>query len=147
MGRDVGGLERDGVTFDLRHHRIVEANGRLDPVPQLLLAVREVGRRHDCPSVHRDIALRRNLHLVDGLTERRAEGDAVLVAGTLAIGAEMSGRRDANHSLSCSLMRSHGGLPSTASNPPFQPVSGFSASAAFWDGRNTSGNAKCQWKK
>ena len=86
MGRDVGGLERSSVTFDLGRHRIVEANGRLDPIPQLLLAVGKIGRRHDCPPVHRDIALRRNLHLVDGFTERRPQRDAVFVAGALAIG-------------------------------------------------------------
>lgn len=34
----------------------------------------------------------------------------------------ISGRRLANHSFSWSLTRSHGGLPSTTSNPPFHPV-------------------------
>ena len=43
----------------------------------------------------------------------------------------MSGRDTANHSFSCNFTRSHGGLPSITSKPPFQPVVLVGGALAF----------------
>ena len=50
-----------------------------------------------------------------------------------------SRRRTANHSTCCSLTRSHGGLPITASNPP--------VGAGLFRSVQTPGNAACQLRK
>ena len=57
----------------------------------------------------------------------------------------MSGFRAANHSTCCIFMRSHGGLPTTASKPPRCPPS--SANSASCQSRQTPGNATCQCRK
>ena len=51
----------------------------------------------------------------------------------------ISGRRAANHSTCCSLMRSQGGLPITASKPP--------SGSTFFRFVHTPGNAACQLRK
>ncbi len=56
------------------------------------------------------------------------------------------GSRWAKNSCSWSLTRSHGGLPTTASNPPAQPVPGWTPVPVSGTA-NTSGNSRCQWKK
>ena len=48
----------------------------------------------------------------------------------------ISGRRAANHSTCCNFIRSHGGLPITASNPPYRSAASQSD--------QTPGNATCQ---